>query len=125
MSRASFKRTARIASLVRAVLSETIQYHVKDPRVEGVTITDVEVSGDLREAKVFVCTSRPELTDTDLIEGLNKASGFLRRKLGEQVKLRTTPSLRFFIDESLDYGARIEAALHKIEAEQSADDDDA
>ena len=114
MSRSSFKRTARIASLLREVLAELVRSTIKDPRVRGVTITEVEVSGDLREAKVYFVYNRSEHDEHDVLDGLARASGYLRKCLGERVSLRVTPSLKFMVDESLEYGARIESLIREI-----------
>ena len=124
MSRASFKRTARIASLIREVLAEQLQTSVKDPRLQGITITEVEVSGDLREAKVYFVSSRKDYNQDDVLDGLSRASGYLRKCLGERVSLRVTPSLNFVIDESLEYGARIESLIREINEGRTDDDDD-
>jgi ribosome-binding factor A len=114
MSRASYKRTARIASLIREVLSEVIRVQVKDPRVQAISLTDVEVTGDLREAKIFFAHHGSEADEKQILKALRKASGFLRRELGQKVSLRVTPALKFVVDHSLDYGARIEAVLRDI-----------
>ena len=124
MSRASFKRTARIASLIKEVLAELVRTSVKDPRVQGITVTEVEVSGDLREAKVYFVYNRKEHNQDDVLDGLSRASGYLRKCLGERVSLRVTPSLNFVIDESLEYGARIESLIREINDGRTDDDDD-
>ena len=128
MSRHSFKRTARVSSLIRQALAEIIAAEVKDPAVRQITLTDVEVSGDLREAKVFFCHHGDEATEVAILDGLERASGYLRRQLGARISVRTTPSLRFIVDRSLDYGASIERALKNIrdtETDGTADGDDA
>jgi ribosome-binding factor A len=83
------------------------------PGRRGVTVTDVEVSSDLGDAKVFV-TGVAEAGRRDALKGLDSASGFLRREIGRRVQMRTLPQLRFYFDESMDYGARIDAALREI-----------
>ena len=114
MARSSFKRTARISSLLREVIARVISTEVKDPRLRQVTVTDVEVTGDLREAKVFVSHPLDSLTETELLAGLQSAAGFIRRVVGEQVRLRVTPTLLFRMDHSLAYGARIEKVLRDL-----------
>ena len=114
MSRHSFKRTARVSSLIRQALAEIISAEVKDPAVRQITLTDVEVSGDLREAKIFFCHHGDEEAEAAILDGLQRASGYLRRQLGTKISVRTTPSLRFLVDRSLDYGASIERALKEI-----------
>jgi ribosome-binding factor A len=124
MARTPFDRTARVNSLLRQVLAELLEFEVKDPRTRGLTLTDVEVTGDLREAKVYVC-GPPELDRDAALVGLKRASGFLRREVGNRIRLRATPQLHFFYDESLDYGARIEARLRDLGLGDAAEDDDA
>jgi ribosome-binding factor A len=106
-------RVSRVSSLLRDVLGELIARELRDPRVQGLTVTDVEVSSDLGEARVFV-TGVPEPRRRDAVRGLDAASGFLRREIGRRVQMRTLPQLRFSFDESMDYGARIDAALREI-----------
>lgn len=122
MSRRQFSRTSRVASLIREVVASAVMLEIKDPAVKGVTITDVEVTGDLREAKIFFVTEGNEEAQKRALTGLNRASGFLRRLLGQQVQMRVTPTLHFRYDASLDYGARIEAALRAVKTEAPSGD---
>ena len=127
MAQERFKRKARINSLLREVLSELIQNEVKDPRVRRVNITDVEVTGDLRDARVYFVHQGDPQELVAVKEGLRRATGFLRREVGQRIKLRTTPSLEFRVDSSLEYGARIEKALLDIKEKKGGDpagDDD-
>jgi len=114
MARTPFKRTARVSSLIRQVLGELLTFEVKDPRVQDVVITDVEVTGDLREARVFLAHPGDEAQATSMMRGLEKASGWLRRELGQRIRLRVTPSLDFRFDRALEYGARIESRLRDL-----------
>lgn len=114
MPRTPFKRTDRVSSLVRRVLGELIAFEVKDPRAQGVIISDVEITGDLREARVFIAYPGDEHTAQAQLAGLQKASGFMRRALGQRVQLRVTPQLHFRIDRSLEYGNRIEQKLREL-----------
>ena len=127
MARHQVKRTARVASLLREVLTEVLRL-VKDPRVIGTSITDVEVTGDLREAKVFIACFDEGQSGVDQIAGLTAASNFIRREVGQRIHLRSTPSLSFHLDTSLTYGARIESLLRDIRQSETAappeDDDD-
>tara|TARA_B100001250_G_scaffold409037_2_gene432564 strand:- start:156 stop:563 length:408 start_codon:yes stop_codon:yes gene_type:complete len=126
MSRHSFKRTARVSSLVRQALAEIISTEVKDPRVRQITLTDVEVSGDLREARVYFCHHGDADDEAAILEGLARASGYLRRQLGTKIRVRTTPTLDFRVDTSLDYGASIERVFRDIKLQEgdSTDADD-
>ena len=118
MSRTNFKRTARVASLLREVLTEVLRT-VKDPRVSGVSVTDVEVTGDLRDAKIFIACYGDESAGQTQLEGLRKATSYIRREIGQRIQLRTTPSLSFHLDTSLVYGARIESLLRSIKRDHS------
>lgn len=114
MARTPFKRTDRVSSLLRRVLGELLTFEIKDPRAQGVVISDVEVTGDLREARVFIAHPGDEETARAQLAGLQKAAGFIRRELGHRVNLRVTPQLHFRIDHSLEYGNRIEQKLREL-----------
>ena len=120
MARSSFKRTARISSLLREVVARVVSTEVKDPRLRQITVTDVEVTGDLREAKIFVSHPLDNVSEEELLAGLQSAAGFIRRTVGEQVRLRVTPSLIFRMDRSLAYGARIEQVFREIKKNEPA-----
>ena len=107
-------RTARVASNLREILADQITRGLKDPRVLGVTVTDVEVTGDLREARVFFSIPGGEKAERAAAAGLQSAAGWLRRVLGEQLALRVTPSLSFRVDRAYEQGARIDAALERL-----------
>lgn len=94
-----YSRAERVAEMIRRDLSGLIRHRVKDPRVGMVTILDVEVSRDLAHAKVYFDTL-DEANASDVEDGLNKAAGFLRRELGLELKLRSTPSLTFIYDDT-------------------------
>ena len=108
-------RVLRVAELIQSELAHMLVRDVKDPRVQHVVITQVDVSPDLRVAKV--CFSRygeNRGTVEEMEEGfrgLECASGFLQRKLAERLKLKSTPRLKFFFDHSLAYRAEIERLL--------------
>ena len=122
MARSPFKRTDRVASLIHEILSEILRTQVKDPRVQSVTITDVEVTGDLREARVFITHHQGTFEEDDVLEGLERAKGFVRRELGQRLRMRVTPSLDFRMDHSFEYGARIEQKLRELGLGESSSD---
>ncbi len=121
------ERQARVASLIHRQLADLMRFEVKDPRVARATLTDVEVTGDLREAKVFIAAPDDPADRDPIMRGLERASGFMRRQLGQRIQLRVTPSLQFRWDESIQYGARIDRALKELglgEAQAEAEPDD-
>lgn len=107
-----FARSTRVAEQIRREVSELVRWQVKDPRAEGVTVTEVEVSKDLAYARVFF--SRLD-DDAELIaeseQALNRAAGFMRRELGKALRLRHVPELKFVYDSSLATGARMDELI--------------
>ena len=114
------KRQARVGDLIRQTIAELIQRKVKDPRVDGVTITGVEVSVDLRVGRVFYCISDPERQE-QAQQGLQSAAGFLRRELSRQLRIKHVPELTFMDDASFDYGSRIDEILEKLDKDEKPD----
>lgn len=114
----SRQRAGRVGELIKQVASEAIR-RLKDPRITGlVSVTDVEVSGDLSHAKVFVSIYGDEDQQRETLEGLQAASGFVRSQVGREVKLRVTPEIHFRQDRSIEQGANISALLMRIKREQ-------
>ncbi len=114
MARQRFNRTHRVASLLRETVSEVLRGSVKDPRVALATITDVEVTGDLREARIYVHISGDEAERSDVLGALQRAAGFVRHEVGQRVRMRNTPSIEFRYDASIEYGSRIEQQLRAL-----------
>jgi ribosome-binding factor A len=109
-----FKRSERVAGTIRRELARLIQMEVKDPEVGFVGLSDVEVTRDLAHAKVFVTVFEPDKA-AGSVKALNKAAGYLRRRLGQEMRIRAVPELHFEHDASVETGQRmddlIEAAL--------------
>lgn len=114
MARSAFSRSQRVASLVHSNVAEILAFQVKDPRVVGITVTDVEVTGDLRDARVFYYVAGDESRRAEAQKALERAAGFVRRELGQRMQARVTPVLSFKFDGSMDYGARIESRLREL-----------
>ena len=108
-------RTGRMAEELKKEIMEIIQNHLKDPRVDGlVSVTEVQVSNDLSYAKVYVTKYGSAWAQSEALKGLNASKGFIRKELSKRFKTRTVPELSFVADESLQYGAKIEAILQEI-----------
>jgi len=103
-------RLDRVRNVLRQATSEILG-RVKDPRVGFVTVTDVEITPDLRHAKVFVSIMGDEAQRAEALKGLDSARGFVRRELHKDVSLRYIPDIAFFRDESLDRGMRVNELL--------------
>ena len=97
----SSRRTARVASVIREVVSTAILQELRDPRIRNVTVLGVEVSSDLRYAKVSVSVMGSEQDAALTLHGLNSARGYLQSKVADRVKTRYTPELRFEIDQGI------------------------
>ena len=110
---------ARINTQVMQTLAELLVSQVKDPRVEAVTVTGVEVTPDLAWAKVYFSVLGDEEARRVAERGLANVAGFLRREVGRRLRLRTSPQLRFVFDASLEHGQRIETLLREWHEEES------
>ncbi|MFB6240829.1 MAG: 30S ribosome-binding factor RbfA [Gemmatimonadota bacterium] len=121
----NYRRVDRVNQLLREELSRLIRREMKDPRVSGATVTGVDTSPDLRHAKVHVRTLREEPSAEDAVEGLRSAEGFLRKKLGKELRIRRVPEFRFEVDESLERVRRIESLLDQVHEEDGPPETDA
>lgn len=115
-------RQRRVADLIARELSLILQREARDPRLAGAVITGVRVSGDLRQARVYVANIEPE-DRKELMQALDYSSSFLRRTLAAKVTLKFIPELLFEIDETYDKAQRIESLLDQIA--NDTDDDEA
>jgi len=110
------RRTSRVNDLLREQLSELLLREVKDPRINQglLSITEVQVSPDLRRATVFVSHIGSEAEREDVLRGLAAASHFLRNELVHRLSLRTVPELAFRFDPSIERGARLASLIHEV-----------
>ena len=113
-----FPRARRVADQIQRELPELIRQEVKDPRVGMLTITEVEVNRDMEFAKVFFTTLGGEPEHAACLQGLQRASGFLRSQLSHRMQLRVVPKLTFVYDRSVEYGIKL---THLIEAAVAED----
>lgn len=115
-----FSRSDRISEQIRRELADLLQFEVKDPRVRMVTITEVEVSGDIAHAKIYFSApvqDNPQAL-AELQKGLDKSAGFLRSQLGKRMMVRTVPQLHFIYDTSIDHGMKISKLIDEALAQQ-------
>ncbi len=111
-----YKRSERLGELILAEISDLIARDIKDPRIGFVTFTRVEMSDDLRHAKVFASILGSDQEKARTLQGLSSATGYIRRHLGRALHLRYTPELAFLLDESLEHGAKIAQLLRQLHA---------
>ncbi|MDF2564601.1 MAG: rbfA [Massilibacillus sp.] len=107
-------RTEKVQELIKQEVSQIILKELKDPRIGFVTVTQVDVTGDLRSAKIYVSLMGSEDQIKECWDGLQKALGYIRREIGKRIRLRCTPELAFQLDKSLDYSVHIQELLSKI-----------
>jgi ribosome-binding factor A len=111
-----FSRHQRLGSQVLRTLSELLRFEIKDPRLQRMSLTSVDLSRDLSVARVYFGMLDPNEDPAEVLEGLERAAGFLRSRLGRELKVRVVPELRFAHDDSAEQGAKIseliDSALH-------------
>src|SRR5574339_1132045 len=107
-------RSNRVGEQMKKELGDIIGRKIKDPRIGFVTVTDVQVSGDLQQAKVYISVLGDEEQRENTLKGLAKAKGFIRSEIGQRIRLRKTPEILFEFDEALEYGNRIETILRDL-----------
>ncbi|MBP2017661.1 ribosome-binding factor A [Symbiobacterium terraclitae] len=112
------QRAVRVGDQMRDILAELLRDEVKDPRIGFVSIVRVEVSNDLRHAKIFVSVLGNEQQKKESMKGLASATGFLRSEVAKRLQLRYAPELHFELDESIEHGQRIAQLLVQVQDEQ-------
>jgi len=114
------RRTERISSLIRREISDLLRKQVNDPRLSSlISVTQVYTSADLKQAKVFISSLTEDANKDKILEGFNAASGFLRRELGDRIRLRQIPHLTFHFDNSIERGSRILGLIDQITSDST------
>lgn len=122
MIMATSRRVSRVSALIKREISQMLLTEIKDDRVGAgmVSVTDVDVSGDLQHAKIFVSIYGTEEAKAETMAGLRAATGFVRSELGQRLRLRRTPELMFQEDRSLERGDRILSLLNQLNQDRPA-----
>jgi len=115
-----FSRSDRVGGLIKEIMGDLLRKQISDPRLAKTVITDVEVTRDLRLAKIYFATSSGENAQ-EALAAFQKARGFLKRELAQRLALRYMPDIQFFYDQSIDYGARIEQLLKTVKTHDTDD----
>jgi ribosome-binding factor A len=108
------KRAIRVGELLKEEISQIVLREMKDPRIGFVSVTDVEVSGDLRHAKVFISVYGSDKEKEETLEGLQQAQGFVRKLVGERIKIHHTPEIIFRYDDSIENGVHISEIIKDL-----------
>jgi ribosome-binding factor A len=120
---ATDRRVSRVSALIKREVSQMLLSEIKDDRVGAgmVSVTDVNVSGDLQHAKIFVSIYGTSEAKAETMEGLKSSEGFVRRELGQRIRLRRTPEVVFLEDLSLERGDRMINLINQIEIRPEED----
>lgn len=124
MPKSTISRATRVADQVRMEVAEILSRKIKDPRVQFVTVTDVQMTADLKIARIYVSTLAPEQYDQQTAPGLKSAVGFIRTEVGRRLNLRYTPEIVFYQDTSAEYANRMEKILDSLPLESDHQSDD-
>jgi len=118
---ATDRRVARVAELIKREVSQMLLNGIKDDRVQVgmVSVTDVDVSGDLQHAKVFVSIYGTDEARQETMAGLKSATGYVRSNLGQRLRLRRTPEVVFLEDRSIERGTRVLSLINELSANRS------
>lgn len=116
-----FARSDRVSALIQEALSDILRREIKDPRLEGVLISGVKMSPDLKIARIYFAPTGGAARAEGAAEGFENARGFIKRTLARELDLRYMPDLRFYYDTSFDYGERIEAVLKSLKSDERTD----
>lgn len=117
----SIKRD-RMADRMREILSELLLREVADPRLQGVTITEVKLDPELMYAAVYVNALGEEHREKEVLLGLKRASGFLRREVGQRIRVRNTPELHFHWDTTLERGEYLNQIINSLNIPKATDE---
>ncbi len=116
-------RVEKVQEAIQHEISNMLLHDVKDPRIQFVTITGVELTDDMSIAKVYVSLYGPDEKQEETWKALNKALGFMRSEIAKRIRLRFAPSLILVKDTSMEYSAHIQSILDKIKQEEGSKDE--
>jgi ribosome-binding factor A len=117
-----FKRQDRLRDQIKREIADILLHTIKNPRIGFVTITDVELSKDLKYAKVYYSAMGSGIEKADSARALDRTIGVVQSELAKRIRIRQVPRLSYHVDKSLDYGEKIDTLLDQIKKEKDADE---
>ena len=114
----------RMSERIHQILSQLLLTEISDPRLQDITVTEVTLDPELMYAKVYVSAMGDENRETEVMEGLRRAGGYLRRQVGGRIRLRNTPELHFYWDSTLAHADRINAIISSLDIPAEITDDE-
>lgn len=118
-----YSRAERVKQALKEEISKILEYELKDPRVGMVTITRVELTNDLRHAKVYFSVIGDENKKEQTRKGIENATGFVKKLIGQRIRLKFLPEITFKYDDSIEYAQHISEVLDKIKKQEKGDED--
>jgi ribosome-binding factor A len=121
------RRQERMSVEIKRIISSIIQEHIKDPRIDfsAVSVTRVDVAQDISHARVYISVLGNEAKQTETMQALQKARGYIRTELAQVIQIRHAPDLEFRLDQSIEHGRKISSlldSLHEVQAPQEDKD---
>jgi len=116
---ATSSRVERVGDEIQKIIVSLLSIKIRDPRLQWISITGVEVSKDLSYAKVFFSSLNTEINPEQMVKAFDAAKGFFRSALARELRLRVAPDLRFFYDDSLAYGNKMNSLIEKARNEDA------
>ena len=116
----SNRRQVQVADAVQQYMSGLLQRELKDPRIGFATVTRVEMSPDLKHARIYISVMGSPEEQRDTMAALESGKGFIRREIGSRLDLRTVPEINFKLDTSAEYSDRISRLLNELKAEEES-----
>ncbi len=117
-------KQGRMSERIHQILSQLLLREISDPRLRDVTVTEVKLDTELMYAKVYVSAMGDESRQSEVMHGFRRANGFLRREVGKRIRLRSTPELHFYWDETLEHADRINQIISSLDIPAEIDDVD-
>ena len=111
-------RSKKVEGQLKKEISIILQEDLKDPRIGFVTITRIDLTGDLRHAKIYFSILGDEVNQEASIEGIKSAAGYIRKLVGERLNLKYVPELSFRLDKSIEYSVNLEKTFEKLRKER-------
>jgi ribosome-binding factor A len=112
------RRTERLNHLIQIEISDLLRKHINDPRLNGlISVTAVEISNDLKNARVSISTLGSSVDRDEVLKGFNSAAGYMRRELAHRLNIRVTPELSFEFDDSIEHGVNLVNLIDRVTAE--------
>ncbi|MCY4070723.1 MAG: 30S ribosome-binding factor RbfA [Chloroflexi bacterium] len=108
-------KQGRMSDRIQQILSQLLLREIADPRLQGITVTEVKLDPELMVAKIYVSAMGDESRQDTVMAGLRRANGFLRREVGKRIRLRSTPELHFYWDHTLEHAERINQLIADLE----------